>query len=507
MNAVLNRYSMYLIVRAYLGVLIVAAAGLSFLGLLPYDPLNLIGVSLYLIAVALASNWVLARLFRADASLDSPIITALILTLIISPHAILSQWVVAGAIAAIAMASKYVLAWHAKHIFNPAAFAVVVGAIALNQGASWWVGNELLLPLVLVGGAVVMQKIHRWRLLGAFLGTFLVFTAVAFILGGNIVNLPDAASSLVLASPLFFFGFVLLPEPATSPEKLHPQMYYGISVAVLIVILQYGVGIGYGFELALLGGNVLARLLEPSRRYKLTLHSTQKEADDTYSFWFRKPHGFDFRPGQFMVWTLPHRRPDNRGNRRWFTLASSPTENSLMIAMRFSDSSSSFKRALGKLEAGDALTATGPGGGFTLPEDPEQPLIWITGGIGITPFRSMVQYLYDSGEQRSITLFYGNGSPDEIAFKTLLDEKAEAIGMDTVYTLTGETPSDWSHEHGLIDADMIKRHAPNYYAALFYLSGPQPMVEAFETTLRDMGIKRENIVTDYFPGYEDEHAQ
>lgn len=501
-NAALNRYNMYILMRVYLGVLILAAAGLSVLDALPYDPSLLIGGSLYLAAMCLTSNWIFASLFRADTSVDSPLITALILTLIVGPHTLLAHWVVSGSIAIIAMASKYLLAWHAKHIFNPAALAVVISAILFSQGASWWIGTPLLLPLVLLGGLLIAHKIQRKRLVTVFVGAFLLFTVVDAIIQGTTAILPAVLENVLVSSPLFFFAFVILVEPATSPKAVRLQTYYGIGVAVLVVILQ-NVGIGYAFLLSLLAGNLLTRIFEPSQRYKLALTNTREEAEDTRSFIFRKPQGFDFQPGQFMVWALPHKHTDDRGNRRWLTLSSSPTEEEIMITTRFAQSSSSFKQALQTLKSGDTMTATGPDGEFTLPEDSGQPLVWVAGGIGITPFRSMAKYLYDIGEKRNITLFYGNRVADDIAFKEELDEWAPTIGLQPVYTLTDSAPQDWQYEQGFIDADMIKRHAPEYQEAMFYLSGPQAMVEAFEKMLRKAGVARDQIQTDYFPGYDD----
>jgi ferredoxin-NADP reductase/Na+-translocating ferredoxin:NAD+ oxidoreductase RnfD subunit len=506
-NALLNRFNMYLVVRAYLGALVLLAIGLSWLNILPYQVLNIIGMHVYLVAVCIGANWVLARFFRAETSLDSSLITALILTLILGPLSLAEHWFYLGALAVIAMASKYLLAWHGKHLFNPAAVAVVAASVVFNQGASWWVGTPLLLALIVIGGALLIQKIQRWRLVLIFIGAYMLFILAAGVWMGTVSEFSTAGRIFTLSltsSPLLFFTFVMLVEPATSPRKKWPQIYFAVGTAALVVVFQYWLGITYAFTLALLVGNVAARLMEPSRRYKLTLDSTIGETEDTMSFRFKKPKDFQYAPGQFMVWSLPHRHPDLRGTRRWFTLSSSPTESELMITMRFSDESSSFKQAIRRMEPGDHMTANGPGGEFTLPEDPDQPLIWLAGGIGITPFRSMAKHLYDTGETRDITLFYGNPSVESIVFKDLFDSVAPTIGLKPVYALTDQTPEGDQYESGIIDADMIKRHAPSYAQAMFFLSGPQPMVESMETMLRGLGIKRDRITTDYFPGYGDE---
>ncbi len=513
-NAILNRFNMYILMRVYLGTLILIAAGLSFLDYLPYDSVDILLTSIYLIVACIAFNWVFAWWHKAATSLDSPIITAMILTLIVSPLSLTTIWWLPGVLAFVAMAVKYNLSFYPSHIFNPAALAVVISAVVLSQPASWWVGTQLLTPFIILGGLVIIQKIQRWELIGTFLGAYLFLTVAISMVQGTLSSLPTTLETLLLYSPLLFFTFVMLVEPATSPTKLRNQITYGATTAVAVVLLQHvdiaallgnpGITLPSGFELGLLLGNVFAAVSEPSRRHKLKLTATTEEAADTASFHFKKPFKLTYAPGQFMVWTLPHRHADARGNRRWFTISSSPTEDELMITMRFSESSSSFKRAIRQLEPGDHITAHGPGGEFTLPKDADQPLIWIAGGIGITPFRSMAKYLYDTGETRDITLFYGNPTTEAIAFKDTFDDIAGSIGLKPVYAITDETPPEGTQfEYGFINADMIERHAPGYAEAVFYLSGPQPMVESFEAMLRDMGIKRDRIKTDYFPGYED----
>jgi ferredoxin-NADP reductase len=203
-----------------------------------------------------------------------------------------------------------------------------------------------------------------------------------------------------------------------------------------------------------------------------------------------------------MDWSLPHFPADQRGVRRWFSIASSPSEDKVMISMRFSQPSSTFKKALVGLKPDGAISTVGPQGDFILPKDKDVPLIWIAGGIGITPFRSQAKWLQDNKQKRKITLFYANPAVDQIAFKKLLDKIASSAGMKIVYTVDSAVGFErWRGETGRIDMDMIKKHAPNWQDSLFYISGPKPMVEAFEKMLKNEGVKRQNIKVDYFPGY------
>jgi ferredoxin-NADP reductase len=141
-------------------------------------------------------------------------------------------------------------------------------------------------------------------------------------------------------------------------------------------------------------------------------------------------------------------------------------------------------------------------GDFTLPRNKDKKLVFIAGGIGVTPFRSMVKYLHDKKEMRDVVLMYSNRSEAEIAYRDVFDAAAQAgIGIKTVYTLTDAGPQSWRGERGYIDSAMIQRQVPDYRDRTFYISGPQSMVDTFKKTLRQMGVARWNIRTDYFPGF------
>ena len=173
-----------------------------------------------------------------------------------------------------------------------------------------------------------------------------------------------------------------------------------------------------------------------------------------YDFIFAKPH-LKFEPGQYLEWTLGHERTDSRGNRRYFTIASSPTEPNLRLGVKFYDNPSSFKKKMLAMEPGDEIMAGQLAGDFILPRDPEKKLVFIAGGIGITPFRSMVKYLMDRGEKRLIALLYSNRTVSEIAYRDVFDEGARMIGLKTIYAITGagETPPEGNGHKGHIDGE------------------------------------------------------
>jgi ferredoxin-NADP reductase len=203
-----------------------------------------------------------------------------------------------------------------------------------------------------------------------------------------------------------------------------------------------------------------------------------------------------------MEWTLPHKGVDSRGNRRYFTIASSPTEPLIHLGVKFYPEGSSFKRALAKITTATPVIAGQLSGDFTLPEDTNKKLVFIAGGIGITPFRSMIKYSIDTNQPRQIILFYANKVLTEIAYGDVFEE-ARSIGVKTVYTLTDveNVPQSWQGKKGRITPEMIKEEVSDYQDRIFYLSGPHAMVTGFENTLKQMGIPNNRIKKDFFPGF------
>ena len=145
------------------------------------------------------------------------------------------------------------------------------------------------------------------------------------------------------------------------------------------------------------------------------------------------------------------------------------------------------------MKEGDKIMASQLAGEFVMPEDQNKKLVFIAGGIGVTPFRSMIKYLLDKGEKRSITFLYSNKTAADIVYKDIFDKAGTDLGIKTVYVNTDEK--------GMIDAKMIMEEVPDYKERVFYISGPHGMVISFENTLKNLGVKRGNIVTDFFPGF------
>jgi ferredoxin-NADP reductase len=206
-----------------------------------------------------------------------------------------------------------------------------------------------------------------------------------------------------------------------------------------------------------------------------------------------------FLPGQYMEWTLDHPKVDSRGNRRTFSIASSPTEPNIHMGVKFYEPSSTYKKALSSLKPGGVVYAGPIAGDFVLPADKSEKLVLIAGGIGITPFRSMLKYLLDMREQRDIVLVYAVSDPSEVAYEDVL-KAAEAKGVHVIRLLTAETtPEGWKGATGRLTGDFIKEHIKDHTERSFYISGPNAMVQGTRDTLRKLNVKK--IKTDYFTGY------
>ena len=204
-----------------------------------------------------------------------------------------------------------------------------------------------------------------------------------------------------------------------------------------------------------------------------------------------------------MEFTLPHVHSDSRGDRRYFTLASSPTEQELRIGVKFYDKGSSYKAAMLAMDRTTPIVADHVSGDFTLPDDPGEKLAFIAGGIGITPFRSMVKYLLDTNDRRQMTLLYAVRNSEDIAYKAVFDEAAHKLGMRTAYVLSEgtATPVPGWYAGTIITPDIIAAEIPDYTSRTFYISGTHPMVSYARKILRDMGVPPTRIKTDFFPGY------
>jgi len=219
------------------------------------------------------------------------------------------------------------------------------------------------------------------------------------------------------------------------------------------------------------------------------------------TFWFKPERPMRYTAGQYIEMFLPHPDADNRGVKRWFTLSSSPSEDLISITTKLaSDQRSSFKQALVSLEPGQTVKISDAMGDFVLPKDPTIPLLFVAGGIGVTPMRSMIQWLRDSAEQRDVTLLYAVNSLEELAFEDLFMHTPGVI-LKPIIT---NPPAEWQGLRGRLTSDMILQHLPTDPRGLIFISGPEPLVETLEKELHQKAIDKHRLVLDFFPNYTPE---
>lgn len=492
LNKFLDNLTIYRTVLYFLFSILFLALTLSFFGLLPFTPIDLTFSFIFFSSFTYLINQGLAKISKVQTNPESQFITAAILTLVFDPFSpkdfpkILPIFLIVFA----AMASKYLLTYKSRHFFNPAALGMVFGALVLNFSASWWVGDIKLWPWLLIGGLIVLKKINRVKMVAFFI--FIHLAGLSFyslLTGVSLSEILAIIRFVVLESPIFFFALVLLVEPLTSPTILRKQYYYGAFTAILFLLVSIIFqNLNYGLEMSLLMANVLNFLISPNSKRNLVLKDIINNSPDIQSFVFEKIN-FAYLSGQFIECSLPHKNVDGRGIRRYFTLSSSPTENFLMITTRFANPSSSFKTSLRNLRTANNLTMNNLSGNFILPENHAQPCVFIAGGIGITPYRSMIKYLMDKNEKRPITLFYAARDARDFVFKELFDEARDKIGLKTIY------------KTGRLDWAVIKNEVANYLESLYYISGPISLVGDFTKMLKGNGVSANKIKHDFFPGY------
>ncbi|HMA87381.1 MAG TPA: FAD-dependent oxidoreductase [Burkholderiales bacterium] len=237
--------------------------------------------------------------------------------------------------------------------------------------------------------------------------------------------------------------------------------------------------------------------------HEVRLLRRETVAEGTMAFHFSRPAGFEFRAGQSLLLSLiAPPETDGEGDSRTFTIASAPHEPELMIATRMRDTA--FKRVLKSLPPGAALSIDGPNGDMVLEESAAHPIVFLAGGIGITPFRSMALHAAHVRLAHRILLFYGNRRREDSAF---LDELQELERRNPNFRLVAlmsepeKSTQPWSGETGFIRRELIERRVSEPKAALYYFAGPPAMTGAMHTLLEELGVAEEAMRYEEFYGY------
>lgn len=221
------------------------------------------------------------------------------------------------------------------------------------------------------------------------------------------------------------------------------------------------------------------------------------------AFYFEKPSGFQFKPGQFADLTLLNPpETDAEGNVRTFSIASAPFEPDLIFATRMRDTA--FKRVLKAMPLGSELTLGGPFGSFTLHSDASRPGVFLAGGIGITPFRSMILHASRNRLPHRLLLVYSNRRPEDAAF---LQELEGIEKKNTKYKFIGtmtqmeKSKRKWDGRTGSIDKDMLSECTDDWKGSIYYVAGPPTLVSAIGHVLADLGVSEDDVRSEEFAGY------
>lgn len=494
----LNSVMMYKLVLYGLMIVALAAVLFGFTGVIAYSGWSLLLSLVIALNLSYALNLLCARLWRAQINAESAAITGLIVFLIMGPVTSTLEVVYLAVTVLVAILSKYLLAYRHKHIFNPAAIAAVVIGSMTGYAALWWLATWKLLPLVLPLSLLVVRKTRREALFVATMLTGL-FTALLYTMMRG-VSTVEALRQFFLAGPMIFFVGVMVTEPLCMPARRKYQIVYGMIIGFL-ANWPFHFGVLYSSpELALVLANIWSFAVGQKRRLYLLLKEKTLIATNTYEFVFGVDHKLKWLAGQYLEITLPHEGADRRGVRRYFTISSAPSEGVVKLGVKVGEPASSFKQKLLSLKIGDKITAGQIAGDFVLPTDKNWPLIFIAGGIGITPFCSMIRQLMDSGDEREIKLFYAGRSRADLAYQDLLAEACAKLKLKVFYVVNNLAAGETS-DGQVIDESLIGRLAPDYLKSEVYISGPSAMVSNFKQMLKKMGVTEKRIKTDYFPGF------
>ena len=256
----------------------------------------------------------------------------------------------------------------------------------------------------------------------------------------------------------------------------------------------------------------------PARPVRMQLNLREKishEGTDIMSFKFFRSDGqnsLNYRAGQYSIVDLGTKE-DPKGPIRSFTIASSPTEKeTILITTRIRNTP--FKLKLSQLDTGTSVKITAPAGKFTLPpENYSAPVVFLSGGIGVTPFRSMIKYATDKALPLKITMFDSNRNQANILYKDEFDSWAKlnknlkiiyTITDETAETLPSSTTSEWKGERGWINREMLLRHMSidEMNNSIFYICGPPAMLNAIQKILsEEFRVPNERIRVEEFTGY------
>ncbi|MGW9404645.1 oxidoreductase [Arthrobacter sp. NPDC055585] len=494
LQRLLGRMSMY----RMLVVLLLAMAAWSFVlsltGALFYSPAELAATLATAVVSTLMASRVMGLLFRTFPQTDSALITGLLLFFLFWPTTDGAQlgWIALAGLAA--TASKYLLVWRRRHIFNPAAVgAFVMGVTGLNAPV-WWVAAPLMLAVVVPAALLVLYRSRLLPMAAVFTAVTAGIVTVRFASAGEPVL--EGLATAFTSYPILFFAGFMLSEPLTLPPLRWQRL---AEAAVVGVLFAVPLSVGPVFmspELALLIGNLLAFAAGQRGGIALRLVSSRELTPSSRELVFEPERPLRYTAGQYLELSLPHPSPDGRGLRRIFSLTSDPADpKTVSVALRVSVPGSSFKTKLLALKPGARISATSVGGDFQLPRDVSRKVLMVASGIGITPFLSQLRSA--AAMDRDVVLVYAASSVEELAYAKELSD----LGV-RVLVCTPADPSipGWTWlGSGLPDAAALAKAVPDAAERTAFVAGSPSTVAAARSALKGAGVRR--VHTDPFLGY------
>ncbi|WP_183044403.1 oxidoreductase [Pseudarthrobacter phenanthrenivorans] len=496
LDTVLGRFTMYRLVLLVLAVLAVYSLVLEALGWLTFGLPEMLVHLVLCLGLTYGSNRALAALFRVRPHSESSLVTGLLLYFLFWPSFVPMDAAGTALACLLASASKYALAWRGRHVFNPAAAgAFVTGLTGLNI-ATWWAATPAMLWLLVPGVALVLYRTRKFLMASVFM------VAAGTIITAELLQAGVSAGMALWQSlaqrPLLFFVGFMLTEPLTLPPRRWQQLALAALVGVVFAV-PYNLGfLANSPEAALLLGNLLAFLAGQRGRVALRFAGTRQLTPTTTEFSFEPARPVRFVPGQYMELDLPHLKADRKGRRRVFSLTGSPDERLVKFGVRTAEPLSAAKKVLLGLRPGDEVTATCVGGDFVLPRDPQQPVLLIAAGIGITPYLS---HLSSGGLRgRDAVLLLLARSADEIPYA---EELGAAGARVLVHVADGSAPPStmepvsWNGTR--LDGGTLRELVPDVARREVFISGSPASVASLRRAARQAGAKRVHV--DSFSGY------
>lgn len=375
----------------------------------------------------------------------------------------------------------------------------IAGAIGLLMILLFWTSTILS---ELFGSYETIAFVKGWILYG-----MLILVPAMAIVGGSGMSLGAGRSEQMVTAkkkrmPIIAANglLILVPMAFILESKASAGTF-----DTMFYVLQGVELIAGATNLTLMGLNMRDGLKLSGRTSPATTVSILRReeiASDTLALHLTKPAGFSFEQGQAIRLTIPSGAHMGAGEARVLSIASAPHETDLQVVTRLRDSSA-FKQALRSMPEGTSLQIAGPLGSFVKDADPSRPTVFLAGGIGITPFLSMLRDTDHRNGLRQTTLFYSNRSPADAAMLAELQDLDMANPeFALVATMTDlQDGHDWQGETGYIDAAMLARHLNDTKTPIYYCVGPGKFVTAMTGMLTSSGVEKANIRVEQFGGY------